>query len=416
MLRAPSLRAGLLLCTLALGMAATPVLDANWKTSIHERLGKAVGGYFEAYNAQSGSSEAWEDLSEAIAKHQKKIKDVPILSCVEDWELVFRSEALSNYKVKPRKGRLLEETLDFRGTPIDVAMLFPSSYSSKGEPSAIILIACEPGTTPKECLAESWMNADLRDSAILVAIGMPEDQEALVGLGTPQALGGITLLMGSYGSLKQTYAIDMDRVFLAGHGEGAMATMTTAAAFPHVFAGVIVRAGIASVPVVNFRTVPSLWLASGESGTNFEEAATEAEIGNVTVAAGAGDDEVLAWMADKVRDAYPMRVSYAPVNATALSTSWISMEGASAEAGSKLEATVDRDNNTITIDGEGIVSINISLNDVLVDLSKPVKVIINGRTEEALMARNQRTMVQMMFSGGDWGRVFTVTRSYDFDE
>jgi len=372
-----------------------------------------VGAYFEALTEKEDVGESWEELSETIEKLEGKYERV--LTYVEDWEEVFRNEVNSTYTERPRRGRVSEERFEFRSTPIEVAHHFPDSYSTRGDSYPLFLVACAPGTTASATL-EEWAAPEVRDAAILCAVEMPSDADRLGELGSLSDPGGLTLLMGAFRVMKGDYAVDMNRVFIAGHGDAAKAALHTAAAFPHQFAGAVVRGGRAEVPPTNFRTVPSLWQASGEAGTAFEAAAKEAELGNVTISAGADAAEVGTWMADKVRDSYPLHVTFAPINERALSTSWITLIGASNEAGSTLEAKVDQESNTITIDAENVVSVNLSLNDLIVDLSQPVKLVLNGRMQEARLARNQRTMIEMMYRGGDWGRVFTVTESFDFGE
>ena len=411
--RANKFRAGLLLSTLVLGTAAGPVFDVAWRKTDHDRVGKNVSAYFEAFAEKKGVADAWEDFSSSVEKLEKKYPNV--LTYTEDWERVFRAEAISHCKARPKKAKIVEETFDFRGDKIDTALHFPKTYSTKGDPYPFFLIACDANTDPKAQL-EEWANATVRDTAILCAVRMPSNVELIDKLGDESGPGGITFLMASFGTLKADYAIDMNRVFIAGHGEGARAALVTAAAFPHQFAGVVARNGGADVKATNFLSLPTLWLASGEAGTKFEEAAGEAGMENVTVSGSASDDEIAAWIDGKSRDAYPLHVKFEPVNERSLATRWIAMSGASPDAESKLEAKVDREANTITIDAENIVSVNLYLNDVLVDLSQPVKVVINGRTEEALIARNQRTMVDLQYYGGDWGRVFTATESFDITE
>lgn len=412
--RRRALRASLLLTALALGTGAAPLFDSTWRKSDHDRMGKTVGAYFEAKDEEKGINEAWEDLTSAIEKLEKKYPTP--LAHVEDWERVFRSEMMAKYKERPRKGKVLEDTLSFARRQIEVAMVFPDKYATKGDPYPLFLVAAEPGQKPAEAL-EQWSNADLRQQAIVCAVQMPSNTELLTVAVGGDDPSGLTLLMSAFATTKNVYAVDMDRVFLAGHGDSIAAAGLTAAAFPHLFAGLVARGvGSADVPVQNFRGLPSLWLAAGEGGTAFEEAAKGAGLENVTVSGGASDDEILAWMGDKQRDPYPTHVTFAPASAQTLATSWISLRGASPEDGSTLEAKVDRETNTVTIDTENVVSINLFLNDVLVDLDQPVKVILNGRLEEAMMARNQRTMVELIYGQGDWGRVFTASGTYNVEE
>ena len=52
-------------------------------------------------------------------------------------------------------------------------------------------------------------------------------------------------------------------------------------------------------------------------------------------------------------------------------------------------------------------------NDRIVDMDKPVEVVINGVSQKASIDRNKRLMLELNYTNGDWGRVFTNRMDYD---
>ena len=93
--------------------------------------------------------------------------------------------------------------------------------------------------------------------------------------------------------------------------------------------------------------------------------------------------------------------------------SWFSVEGIDLDQSPRVEAIADRSANTITIEADSVSSVMVFFNDSLVDMDRPVKVIVNGNVNEASLQRNQRNMLDLAWSQGDWGRVFMNFQVYD---
>ena len=80
----------------------------------------------------------------------------------------------------------------------------------------------------------------------------------------------------------------------------------------------------------------------------------------------------------------------------------------------RLTAKADRSSNTIDIQAEGITRVTLYLNDVLVDLDRNVKVIVNGVEHEQRISRNFNTMMEQIYRGrSDPSRIYTASRDYD---
>jgi hypothetical protein len=123
--------------------------------------------------------------------------------------------------------------------------------------------------------------------------------------------------------------------------------------------------------------------------------------------------DVWAWIKEQKRASYPAELAFVPSSAYTRTSYWISVEGVDVDGGAKLNARADREANTIDIQAEGIESLRIYFNDRLVDMDRPVRVVINGVASEALVARNAKTMLDLVYQSGDWGRVFANMQPYD---
>jgi hypothetical protein len=205
--------------------------------------------------------------------------------------------------------------------------------------------------------------------------------------------------------------VDHNRRYLAGSGKGFAAVEVTATSFPHVFAGLI---GVGDVSITdvsvlnNFRSLPSLYLKGGEGAKAIEAKLGELGFSNAKVEPEGGVAQAWEWMGNTPRTAHPQEITFTPKSDYARSVYWLSFVGFQVSEGPRVNAKADRATNTITVDAEKIADIVVYLNDELVDMDKPVKIIVNGTTHERTVERNATVMLDTQYAGGDWGRVFTA--------
>jgi hypothetical protein len=168
------------------------------------------------------------------------------------------------------------------------------------------------------------------------------------------------------------YHVDFDRVVLDG---GAHA-LDVAAAMPVFLAGVILRVPtVATDPrlFVNFAHVP-VYVVGGE------DAPVGADLRKRGVAVTTGTETGLSAWLDEVRRrgrvvpcGFRWFVGDPDLHRLA---HWINVNSPIPSA--ELKVKVDRATNTISIDAQGIEDLSLFLNDRIVDLSKPVKIVANG--------------------------------------
>ncbi|MEW6072288.1 MAG: hypothetical protein AB1726_06770 [Planctomycetota bacterium] len=401
-------------------LAAPPAPDVAWKATDHKAIAEDVAAYWDARDEKKGISDALEKLEKSLQRIEKKYAAQPLLTCVEDWEAVFCAASLlgsakqaNDANKKAKLGKVYEETLESDDRSSSLALSFPKSYKATGPPLPLVLLIPDAGKKPKVHLDESWTDAAGRENAILAAVEMPADP-ACWGKMELSEPSGVSAVMTAFGLMTKYYAVDLDRVFLAGTGPGITAALATAASYPHCFAGVVGRGDAPEwSPVTNFSIVPTLFVSGGTFATAFAEARKAAGNENCTVLNGGTEADIWAWMAARPREAYPSALEFVPYTPYGAVCSWIMTAGFEVGQGPKVTAKADRAANTITVTAENVVSVHLLLNDRLADLGKVVKVVINGETRELLPERNRRSMIDRCFDWGDWGRVFTVTQSFD---
>ena len=408
MLRTALLIAGAL--SLPLAQDAEPYL----KDSDLKKLAGALSDYIEASIAQQKVLEAESDVQEQMDKLGKKLRKAPVRDVLGSPADLGRALWLSYEYGKARvKGGSVEDKEALQGpftksNPLKYTMLAPAGYD-KGKSKSWPLILCIPdeGESPREHLLQNWEDSGLRDQVILACPEMPA--ESADWLGTP----GVATALILFRTIYEEWAIDFDEVYLAGRGAGVEAALSIAGKFPERFAGVIGRSGDAgSADPANFSNVAT-WFAGGGAGvTAWAEKIEELEFTNCTVSADGREPEILAWMDGVSRPSVPEKVVLVPGRPFPTRSYWIQVE-AGDEEGARVEATVDRASNTITIEADVVPRVTVLFNDDLVDLSKPVKVIVNGVENEDQLPRSFRTCLSLIFRGtSDPGRVFVASRTY----
>ncbi|MEX1023852.1 MAG: hypothetical protein WD226_02140 [Planctomycetota bacterium] len=400
-------------------VAAVPLIETQLKANDHGKVGKDVAAYFTARSENKNINEAFNDAAETVEKTAKKVKDTDILALVEDWEAILAEATTTflDHEEYRKKGKLID---DYEGTSGDMqvagALYCPKSYSARrGEPLPLILIVPDENMSTREALEIQWTNGTNDGPALLLALKMPADTRIWDVIGSPPSeIGGISAVMLAYGHLNAEFKIDVNRVFVAGHGRGIGTAVATAAAFPHVFAGVIGRqAAPEGMHYQNLGNLPSLFVSGGTHATALKTALSEMGAENCTTIDGT-EDVVWEWIADKRRDAYPSKVHFEPTSNYAVASNWLSLVGVAVEQNAPVvDASFDRASNTITIDAKHATKVHVYFNDILADLAKPVVVKLNGQVHEQVVGRNQKTLLDLAYQSGDWGRVFVNRQTFD---
>jgi hypothetical protein len=411
----PKLFLSTLLLALATGalLPSAKPLEPQLKAKDHQTLGGNLAAYFEANATKKGLGDSLDDLTKALGKIKKKLKGTDPLSLTEDLEAALWFAQRYDKQKGLKKGRIEEIEAERTPWPLTFALHAPKKYNPKQAYPLILCIADE-GKKPADHLIEDWIDAELRNQVILAVVPMPEDMDMWTKRGSRASPGGGGNVRIVYGDITMKYAVDFDRVYLAGWGAGVAAATQIASESPDLFAGVIGRSGDVrdGMPASNFANLHTLFISSGKGATEFEAKAKEAEYETCTLMAEGKESDVLAWVLEKSRISNPERIVFVSGNQYANKAYWIDMPAAEGER--RVEASIDRESNTITINGEGTESVTLLFNDLLVDLDKPIKVVCNGVEHLDEIPRNMITTLELMWKvRSDPGKLYVASNTYD---
>jgi hypothetical protein len=394
--------------------------ELKLKENDHKSLGKLVAAYFAATEEKKGMTEALQKVLDQVEATDKRLKKETILASVGDWEQIFRVVAETRLKESLKKKGEVTPAKVKSDIGIDLSLAYCTPKKPVKGALPMILVACDSGEAPADHLNKYWADPALREAAYLVAIDMGKDTASWGIFGTKEAPGGVFTVMAAVGSMLKEFQVDANRTFLVGSGKAFAAVETTAASFPQTFAGLIGLGDAAANDLgsyENFRNLPTLFSQESEGTKAIKAKVDEFGYGNCTISATGAEGEAKVegtpaqtweWIGKNVRNAYPKHITFAPKSDFARAANWVSLSGIQASEGPKVEAKADRAENTITIDAEKVANLVVYLNDELIDMSKPVRFVINGKTFERTVERSAPEMIKNQYSVGDWGRVFTA--------
>jgi hypothetical protein len=389
------------------------------KDSDHKKMGKEIANCIEAFSEGKGRIKAEEDFREALDKWKKKkpFKDRDPLSSVADLGAsLWYSNSYDRKKVT--KGKVQTVTVD-TGPPFNYEMEYcvwaPSSYKAKSHAYPLVLCIPDAGQRSFDHLTEDWALGALREEVIIAVVSMPEDLTAWGDIGSSGSPGGLANLFTVFKEMTRNYAVDFDKVFIAGKGAGVSAALELAQFFPDRFAGVIGRAGDAGeASHVNYRNLPVFFAGGGLKATAFAESMESDGYADVLLQPDAREEDVFSWIKATSRDANPSGVTLYPKLPFPNKAYWLEVPVAEEMEGRVIKAELDTSLNQITIEAKHVSSVTIYYNDLLVDMDRPVTVICNGVKNEDLVPRSFSVMMRLIYSArNDAGRFYTASREYD---
>lgn len=408
------------LCFLLSSFAFAPGEEAL-KPAEHQALGKLIGDYFEARDKNKGIDKAEVAVTAELEKLGKKLKRDP-LSLTNDLGRALWI-ARGYEKISVKKGKVLamelpgSEDKDKKDRP-QFAVYSPEKYNPK-QAYPLILTIPDKGEKTTDHLTERWTSQSIREGAILAAVPMPEDAAMWTEMGTAESAGGGGNVLRVLREVSAQYAVDFDRIYISGRGEGVAAALMLAARFPYRFAGVIGRTGDAGdAPAENLQNLPTFFAGAGAKATAFAEKIDKLGYKNCTLKADGSEDDIWTWIQANPRASIPASITLFPSEKQPLMAYWLDVPPSEYKFGEHyLKATADRGSNTITIDAEGVQRVTIYFNDLIVDLDKPVKVVCNGAETISTIARGTQKFLDLSYSTkSDPGRPFTMTKQFDIPE
>ena len=224
--------------------------------------------------------------------------------------------------------------------------------------------------------------------------------------------------------------VDPNRVYLMGYSAGGDGVWQLAPRMADRFAAAAMMAGHPNEALLlGLRNLPfAIFMGGADDAYDRNRIAAEktAELDRLQAADPGGyihmsriypglphwmnrkDAEALPWMAGFTRNPWPRRVVWVQDDVTHGRFYWLQIpDMAQAKAGDTMTATVE--GQTITLAGTVPAGTALHLSDRLVDLDRPVRVVVNGRTAySGRVARTAQAMQQSLLERADPTAVATA--------
>lgn len=205
--------------------------------------------------------------------------------------------------------------------------------------------------------------------------------------------------------------VNPDKVYLMGYSAGGDGVWRLGPRMADHWAAASMMAGHpGDVSLLGLRNTPfMIWCGANDSAYNRNEecakrieemdalqaADPEGYIHEGHIVPGKGH-----WMARYQRNPYPRRVVWCQGDTMKENFYWLGVPRSQAQKGKVLIATVE--GNTVTIEKSDYSTLTVYLNDTLLDLDQPVRILYEGKEIfNAPVQRNANTMRQQLLSRGD---------------
>jgi len=369
-----------------------------------KRLQRQAGDYLDPQADDTVRSKAREEFTDYFKK--KKVKELADVEAL--------SELLAECGKRSSRHRGIVE-LTFQGMAegrkYKTIVSAPKKYDPNGP--AWPLIFCVPDREQKaqDYLDKYWSSKAIRDEYIIAALEFDysdvevEERETVKEEGEVKTIKKMvkkpfdwTHLRGVeqwwrslIGLMITEFKVDPNRVILDGAGLGATGNLSIAAGNSWRFAGLILRGGEYDDPTIqNFANLKVLAMplptAPEASAKTMEKLK---EVAGKHFSAGTngpewmgGEDDgsaMLEWLNGAVRVRYPNPVTWTYTRDVHQIGHWVFVESVfKTTEPSRVTVEGDPKQNVIKIQTENVQKFDLFLNDLLVDLDKPFKIVING--------------------------------------
>ncbi|MCZ6596035.1 MAG: hypothetical protein O7B99_00185 [Planctomycetota bacterium] len=379
-----------------------------------ERLGKGLAAYLEARATASGLDEAQVELQNSLEELEQILEgEAPLRAHADLGRALWLSRAYDGMEV--RRGKVTGDVFT-QGSFEDglkYAYRVPRDYDPNGRGLPLILAIPDADERPAEHLRSHWTSRDILDGAILVSPQMPADRAEWDRVMVDGRPGGLCHVLTALRLAGERFAVDFDRVFVAGRGKGVPAAIAAGNYGPQLFAGVIGRGGDAGDQgPENFGNLPTYLMGGGAKATAFQETARRAGFDNCFLDPTGSEKDVWQWMLAHPRTPYPSRVSLVVGQPFPTRAYWLRVAPTAPDA--RATASIDRSTNTVRVDTQDVSHVTLYLNDALVDLDRPVVVVCNGVEHEVAIRRLLSSTLEMLCDGtSDPGCVYVAEAVID---
>lgn len=398
--------------------SAAPVLfhqDQRLDDKALAGLSEALAAYFAARaKGQDGIDDARAAVESAL---KQTFPDRDPLSQVADLERAVqlaRARTLGSVRTGKVTDAVHAEGA-FARAPLEYTYRVPRDYDEKRTYPLILAIPDE-GETPPDHLRDFWSSQLVKENAIVVVVAMPEDPDDWHQVMVNALPGGLCHVLTATRIAVENFAVDPDRIFVAGRGAGVAAALHAGNTTPQRFAGIVGLTGdAAELAPDNFGNLPVYLAGGGARATAFVEAATGMGFEHCVLRPLGGELDAWRWMGLSPRKVAPERIRIAVGEPFPVRSGW--MRVTPSEVKPVLTARADRKTNTIRLEAKGASRIVLYLNDRLVDLDQPVRVIAGGKEGTTVVPRNLALTLDRLHDGtSDAGCIYTAELVLDLGQ
>lgn len=392
--------------------------DPTTKGKAREKAEKAYYGAKDAF---------WTDWK----RHCEKQGD--LLKSIADLEVIF-----ANAWPYERKQPLSLRKFEAKDPTPAYWLSVPKSYKAESPNRAMLLV---PGLDEKQEWTDGkkWFDSTWTEKSALVGdtvVHIPVVAKAVDLDAVPdyskdgaeaQENQRIEQIFQSFGETQRGYNVDRARRFVdAGKGSSGF-VVRLACHFPDVFTGLILRSPppADALRLGSLGGVNVLLLSTAETAAAceaFKARLDKVEGATCTILAAtdaypfsAAAPEIEKWMAGCKRVVNRSKIVIEPLEDRFKQAYWVSILDMSsvhtAPEGAKPRVAVeaDRAQNRIKVTAVGVDSLVLSLNDSLVDLDKPISLVVNDKAwEEGKRNRDFTNLLKRMIRKNDTSFLFPI--------
>lgn len=364
-----------------------------------------------------------------IEKLQKKYGENELVLMEDSWRKVFVATSARDKKAKMSgEGRVTTRTVNWKSNGATVgaeyAVRVPKGYA-RGEawPVIICLHDTGDGEDGEKYLKEVWDKVEGIDNYLLIAptigkktVGKRAGDQQRINRRDINDLPHLRTCFRVLNDVLTNFKVDYDRIFIEGTGQGATTAVDLAIAQPKRFAGVAARSGVPAQTkfLGNLRGITPIMFVDREGGvwSKGDGAVSKGQVTQMQQDMGLdiafknyptvdnpaqqrknkgkgkndripeASADIAAFFADKKRNLAPDSLTFATWNSRFFKRSaWLVLLKAGGVPSAGTAATFEgliKDDNTIEVTTTEVEVFSIYAGS-WVDLSKPVKVVVNGK-------------------------------------
>lgn len=366
-------------------------------------LAEALAAYLEARESGSGVVAVRAAVAKQVAALGEGAQGVhPLARSADLGRAAWLARSYPDER--RRRGKVLEERFvggSFGDKGLGYALRLPDDYDPTGAAYPLIVAIPDHDETPAGHLRTYWTDSAFRQGAIVVVPEMPSDREQWTKVMVAGRPGGLAHVLTARRIASERHAVDFDRIYLAGRGKGVPAAIAAGNYGPQLFAGVLARTGDPDPVDVqgpdNFSNLPTLFLGGGANARAFQEASRGLGHDHCLVEPTGDAARIWSWMLANPRRSHPTKVTVRPGDPFPTRAYWMRVAATAPDV--RVEARLDRGTNSVHFEFRGASRAILYLDDRLLDLDRPVRIVAGGFERELRVERHLPTMLDLWLEG-----------------